>query len=846
MHTLKELGAAGLLAAVAWAAGPPARSPARLTAEQQRHVDALLARATAAAAKEDFEAVAKLAERVAKYRATHQGPRHHEAIDAAFLAERWRRRAKIPAKARGAVVRALGLYAEAERLAGQGKYRQAERQARAALDILVRALGEDHPDTARSYHNVAVCLHALGKYEDGAKRFRAAALGWEFGRLHAGRSGFDRSLFRVRYVPPREGLAACLVRQGKAADAWEQAEAELARGLLEDLAGGAGGPDRDRLARVEALNARLIPLLARSDLPEAEGKRRDALLAKRAELEAGMAREMLGRADARTLPLRRVQKQIPADAALVLWIDLGPLEHLGCVVRDRGAPAWVRLPGGGKGGWGRDDFLLADRVQEALRKSGGAAERSRLLAALYKQRIAPLERHLKGVKRLLVVPTGRMARVPVEALTDRYTLSYVPSASVYAKRREGRRPLRGETLLVLADPTFTAAAPPEPPAHGVLPTAVVPGGAADRAGLRPGDLLLRVGTTKLRSPDDLDPALRQAPCEALAWRDGKEIKVRRLEPGKLSATVDKRSAREAVRAWRREQQRFAMRGGDWPALPGTRVEMEMLKGLVGKHTALTGKEASERRLEEMAEKGELKKFRLLHLATHGEASAVPEQCALVLAQHRQPTLEENAARARVGKPGLSNRLTVEAVLRSWDLDADLVTLSLRDGSGGRGGRRGHARLQPGALAEGRPQRRAVALEGGRLGHRAFDAALLREPAGQARRSEEGAGPGRRPGGGQEVAARVAARRGGEAAGQADRLATARRLRQAGPAARQEDRLPRGQGGSAVRTAVLLGRVRAHRRARLSRPLDSPGCEDSTRGFTEEPPPRGSSEGGARR
>jgi CHAT domain-containing protein len=573
-----------------------------------------------------------------------------------------------------------------------------------ALAIKLKAQGEAHPGTPVGHNHLALCLHALGKYTEAARHFRAASLGWESGRRNAGDTGFDRSLFRVEAVHPRPGLAACLVREGKAADAWAQAEAYLARGLLEDLEADRGDEDRERLARLAALNARLLPLLTRSELSRAERKEFDSIREQRSKLDAEMAKAVAVRSDARLLSIARVQKQIPADAAIVLWIDVRPLnEHLACVVRDKGDPAWVRLPGSDKGDkWTRDDWSLADRAQEALQKPGDAAERARLLTALHKQRIAPLEKHLKGVKRLLVVPTGRMAQVPVEALTDKYTVCYVPSGSVYAKRMEDHRALKGDGLFVLADPTFIAT-PPEPPKDGVMLSAVVPGGIAALAGLQPGDVLLKVGKEKVASFDDLVAALKQPlPLDLLVWRDGKEIDRRLTVGGRLGIAVDKRPARDAVLARRKEQERFASRG-DWKQLPGTRVEMELLKGMVARHTLLAGKDATEQRLEEMADKGELKKSRLLHLATHGEPNKdVPLQSALILSQHKTPTLDENLARAKAGKRELTNRLTVESVLRTWKLDADLVTLSACEtGIGGDGGGEGmlgfaQALLQKGA------------------------------------------------------------------------------------------------------------------------------------------------------
>src|SRR5262249_1168179 len=154
------------------------------------------------------------------------------------------------------------------------------------------------------------------------------------------------------------------------------------------------------------------------------------------------------------------------------------------------------------------------------------------------------------------------------------------------------------------------------PSSGVMLTAVVPGGTAALAGLRPGDVLLLVGKQKIASFDDLVASLKQpAPLGLVVWRDGEESKAR-LANGRPGVPAAEGSARDAVLARRKEQTRFGP-SGKWEPLPGTRVEMELLKGMVAKHTALAGKDASEQRLEQMAEKGELKKYRLLHLATHG-------------------------------------------------------------------------------------------------------------------------------------------------------------------------------------------------------------------------------------
>src|SRR5262249_62320010 len=132
----------------------------------------------------------------------------------------------------------------------------------------------------------------------------------------------------------------------------------------------------------------------------------------------------------------------------------------------------------------------------------GGPEAARRLAG---RRLAPLEPALEKpaalptVRRLIAVPAGRLAGVPLEVLTDRYTISYAPSGTVYARLREQHRPLRAPSLLAVGDPVFTTPANPAPPPpdHGLLLTAVLPGGNASKAGLRTGDVLLRYGDVQL-------------------------------------------------------------------------------------------------------------------------------------------------------------------------------------------------------------------------------------------------------------------------------------------------------------------------------------------------------------
>src|SRR5262249_26238588 len=76
--------------------------------------------------------------------------------------------------------------------------------------------------------------------------------------------------------------------------------------------------------------------------------------------------------------------------------------------------------------------------------------------------------------------------------------------------------------------------------------------------------------------------------------------------------------------------------------------------------------------------GELKGYRLILLATHGDVNErIPGLSALVLAMDRLPDPVEQA---RLGRKVYDGRLTVSAIRADrehggWDLDADLVVLS---------------------------------------------------------------------------------------------------------------------------------------------------------------------------
>jgi hypothetical protein len=294
------------------------------------------------------------------------------------------------------------------------------------------------------------------------------------------------------------------------------------------------------------------------------------------------------------------------------------------------------------------------------------------------------------VRRLFVVPVNSMADVPVDVLTDRYCVSYVPSGTFIA--RLGDRPSPGSaSLLALGDPVYPAIdadeEPPLPPG-GLLITQVVPGGNAALAGLQPGDVLLSYAGAELTSAERLGGLIQDRAQESsisiAVWRDG-HTDERLMPAGKMGVALANETAPKAIAAGRQADEMLALstRGGHWTELAGTSVEVARLKTLMGDDltTALTRSDASEQTLEQLRADGKLKHFRYLHFATHGEPNnARAFESALILAQD-QITGDIPTA----GGKYYDGRLTASEVVEDWELNADLVTLSACESALGRPG-----------------------------------------------------------------------------------------------------------------------------------------------------------------
>jgi tetratricopeptide (TPR) repeat protein len=590
----------------------------------------------------------------------------------------------------------------------QGKHAEAEPLHRQVLALHHKVLDEEHPHTASSYNNVASNLHAQGKYHEAETFFLRAADSFAKARLHVAASGLERATITSERSPlPR--LAAVLARNGKLVDAWQRFEESLARGTWDDLSARLRRPLAERTKQDELIArlARLDQLIARTfsakePTPEQIRQRETLLMQQRQTLEelAAFARHLedaYGPAAGKVFARETIQAALPPDAALIGWLDIPSQpnaadpngEHWSILLRAAGSPVWVRLSGSGEQhAWTDADSRLPSQLRAALQTAG--SDWQPLADRLRQQRVDPLAPHLKGVRRLYVLPSTAMAGVPAEVLADGYTVSYAHSGTMHAHLRQQPAP-NGKGLFALADPVFDTPAvkdKPQPlPPGGVLLTMVLHRSNAHEAGLQSNDVLLRYGDKELSGPADFKPRPESSDHKqrvpVIVWREGKVLpRPLSLRPGQLGASIATEPAPQALAEQRRWDRWLASRGGDgdhWDRLPGTRFEVASLRRMFAAHEPvelLLDSAASEQQLSERAKSGALGRYRYLHLATHGQVDDVfPLRSAVILSRDQLPDANKRLRLLLDGQPIPDGRLTAEEVLRQWELHCELVTLS---------------------------------------------------------------------------------------------------------------------------------------------------------------------------
>jgi CHAT domain-containing protein/tetratricopeptide (TPR) repeat protein len=565
-------------------------------------------------------------------------------------------------------------------LRAQGDYAGAEPLYREALDMRRKLLGEDHPDVAGSLNGLASLLGARGDYAGAEPLAAEAAAVHEQARLRVGR-GIDRATFQISPYP---ALAAVRLELGRIPEAWPAAERALGRALFDLLVSSRQRSLSPEETAEEDSLRKLMGSLGRqlTTYETATAKDTTGQMAKRAEemrtqvlqTEASWEAFRLKMAvkypvaEGQAYELPRVQSVLGPEEAIVGWLDVNVrgakdvrvYPPWGYVIRGRGPVEWRRLgkraassdqPAGS-----RADVLRAKVSRPPIRGGLPRAEAQ----ALYKERLAPLMECLEGVRHLIVIPSGQMVGIPLEALVwngrgdvvgERFAVSYIPSATIHTWLREKEGASGAGFLAQQVSPSRT-----EPAPRGNVRCLAI----ADPP-FCPEQLSAMTSET---SPAPLTSIL--ASPGATATSSGPTF-LSASDFGEPQRGDEGLIARSALAGNREALQRLKR-------LPATREEARIVSGLCGGGSRpLLGPEATEQELVRMAEGGELKQFQILHIATHSLVDDQrPENSAMILSQVDLPDpLEAAVAGARI----YDGCVSAAEILREWKLDADLVTLS---------------------------------------------------------------------------------------------------------------------------------------------------------------------------
>jgi CHAT domain-containing protein len=638
------LGAPGIVTAQTGAA-PPQRYNA--SPDERRELDGAdtrrvaelerKARAKIEAGRLD-EALPSVRE-IREIRARAQGERHWQAIDADVRLQTLTRLAARPPEERELWLASLKDEVACDDLGRTGRHDEAVRRLRQALEIRRRLLGEGHPDTAAVYHGLAKHLGELRRDAEAEPLFRRALLIREtiLGRYHPATERsredlawnvlaqdpdkpIDYMLLHpevIMLLSPRPGRPAALPRPGPGTRA--------------------AGP---------------FPVLAAA--LARRGLRRRAFMA----IETGLAREL-----SMDLGIDRRPPQPPRP---------GTRQGVSLQVLDDRIAAVLT---GSDGGFTPFEWL---EKLESLRKDG-RAENARIQAEMGRTR-GPAGGEIYELGRIQASLPERTALVGWVELG--------PAGRIQSRSSEHwvcLVPSRGDPVWIPIPGAKGAPGFTEEDFRRTDDLTAILGNGPQRAGADWREQAARLGQ-RLLGP--LAPHLEgrdgRPPIRHLVFLPSRYLGAMPIGPllaawkGAPAGLRVSYAPSATIFAWLQEGRRAARsRGraalptrllalGD-PAygtssggglvlapLPGTRREVEAVAALFQQPTVLLGPDASIAELERRATQGDLGRYDILHLATHGRAGAVAHGGVVFLAEGA--TLNT-------------------AQLRSWKLDADLVVLS---------------------------------------------------------------------------------------------------------------------------------------------------------------------------
>ncbi len=528
------------------------------------------------------------------------------------------------------------------------------------LAIKREFLSNVHPDIITSLMNLGMYSFYDENYEEADSFLVEAAESFDAARLRAGR-GISRAGF-LESRSPYPLLAATQLNMEKMDNAWPPMERSLGQALSDILiAAQKRSLTQEELEKEDKL---------RSTLSNAEreltflhiGAQRDSTSETAAKIEAARRRLLTAQSEwssfqkkiaqkyplseGQAFPLERIQKVLASDEAILGWLDVDrkgwdEIESWIYVIRNKGQVKWFPVDSVANGS-GKHQKAFRSELEWPTQKI--SEEVNKVIHAIAQERILPAMSALEDVTDIMVIPSGPMMGIPVEALTDgedrflvdRFVISYTPSATIHTwlqEQSQNKASDEPQKILLVGDPPFCEA-------HQ------------------------KAMTTKHTSQD-------------LAGADPMDVSVVRSVLSGNERAVS-----------------------SLPRLPASRAEIEAISSMSSQPTVLVGTDASEQNLRNMTETGELGEFDVIHIATHALVDVDnPKRSALVLSQVGLPDAFEAVAK---GEPLYSGMVTITDIVREWDLQADLVTLSACEtGLGKKAGGEGyigfmHAFLQAGA------------------------------------------------------------------------------------------------------------------------------------------------------
>ncbi len=521
----------------------------------------------------------------------------------------------------------------------QGEFAAAEKLHAMAYTRRLDALGDDHPDTILSLNNLAFNLRSQGRYNEAETTWAKAALGFERARLKVASAGLERAAFSAARSP-MIALAVLLARHNKPREAWERLESNLGRGLADELAARDARPlqpgerqkEKEFLDNLQALEnqittAQLPGNVARPAVDPLKIKK-DNIQADFDGFKRGLV-EKYGVTSGQVYELERIQRQLASNVALVGWVDLDlprkasewNSEHWAFLVRSQGEPTWVKLSGSGPGGaWNDLDQELPQRVRQMVSNPpvAGAKNWRELAGRLAHQRLGPLHDHLQSrgtlpsVGHVVILPSPALEGVPVEVLLDAWEVHGHPLTASYVPS--------GTIYAWLRERRAERNKAGRPTGPGKL---------------------LAVGNPVFPSSEPVARPSLHSPAEDTTGL------VSRLN---------------------RQRDKLG-------PLPGTEKEIKAIAGFFKTPSPklLLGADANEAELYKLARDDGMRRFDVIHLATHGIIDdRVPMRFALLLTGQRSTRMPEGNNSVADDGYGV---ITAGQVLRTWKLDADLVTLS---------------------------------------------------------------------------------------------------------------------------------------------------------------------------